>query len=76
MKSKHPALNNVTALTKYLKQKLPHRRIDALQRIAEVIFGIIASDSTRHRKIAAHIDRKATPASKTRIGQPPLFGQI
>lgn len=67
MKNKHPALTNVTALTSYLKEKLPHRRIDALQRIAEVIFGIIASESSRHRKIAAHIDRNATPASKARM---------
>lgn len=67
MKNKHPALSNVNALTAYLKEKLPHRRIDALKRIAEVIFGIVASESTRHRKIAAHIDREAAPDSKAKV---------
>jgi hypothetical protein len=67
VKKTHPALLNVNAFAAYLKEKLPERRIDSLKRSAAVIFGIISSESTRHRKIAAHINCDATLDSKTKM---------
>lgn len=60
------ALLHADTLTAYLKLKLPHRRIDALRRVSEVLFGIIQAESTVHRKIALNIPRAGSPESKTR----------
>lgn len=61
------ALLHADTLTTYLKQKLPHRRTDALRRISEVLLGIIQAESTLHRKIALHLPRTASLESKTRV---------
>ena len=61
------ARSHVDTLAEYLKERLPHHRRDTLRRVAEVLFGILQSASTLHRKIALHIDREATPASITRM---------
>ena len=41
--------------------------MDTLRRLTEVLFGILQAESTLHRKIAAHINRTASPASITRM---------
>ena len=51
----------------YLKDRLPHRRTDALLRLAEVLLGILQAESALHRKIALHIPRSASLDSKTRV---------
>ena len=51
------ALDHLDTFTAYLKQRLPHRRQDSLRCVAEVLFGIIQSESTLHRKIAREIHR-------------------
>jgi len=60
------ALLHADTLAAYLKDRLPHRRTDALKRLAEVILGILQAESALHRKIALHIPRTASLDSKTR----------
>jgi len=61
------ALIHADTLAAYLKDRLPHRRIDALKRLAEVILGILQAESALHRKIALHLPRTASLDSKTRV---------
>lgn len=61
------ARSHVGTFTAYLKERLSHHRRDTLRRVAEVLFGLIQAESTRHRKIALHIGREASQASITRI---------
>lgn len=53
-------------LAAHLKTHLPHRRTDALQRLAEVLLALLQAESTLHRKIALHLPRDGTLESKTR----------
>ncbi len=53
-------------LATHLKTHLPHRRLDALRRLAEVLLALIQAESTLHRKIALHLPRDASLDSKTR----------
>ena len=53
-------------LATYLHTRWPHRRIDALRRLAEVLLAVLQAESTLHRKIALHLPRAATLESKTR----------
>lgn len=48
-----------------LKSRLPHRRLDAIKQIAEVLLALIQAESTLHREIALHLPRDATLESKT-----------
>ena len=48
------ALTHADTLAASLKDRLPRRRIDALQRLAEVLLGSLQAESTLHRKIALH----------------------
>jgi len=61
------ALLHVDTLGAYLKDRLPHRRTDALVRLGEVLLGILQAESTQHRKIALHLPRTASLNSKTRV---------
>ena len=61
------ALIHADTLAAYLKDRLPHRRTDALTRLAEVLLGILQAESTLHRKIALHLPRTASLESKTRV---------
>lgn len=54
-------------LAAHLKTRLPHRRMDALKRLSEVLLALLQSESTLHRKIALHLPRDATIDSKTRV---------
>ena len=54
-------------LAAYLKDRLPHRRTDALLRLAEVLLGTLQTESALHHKIALHISRTASLESKTRV---------
>ena len=54
-------------LAAHLKTRLPHRRMDALKRLSEVLLALLQSESTVHRKIALHLPRDATIDSKTRV---------
>lgn len=68
MNAPETTLNHLDTFTAYLKERLPHRRIDSLRCVAEVLFGIIQSESTLHRKIAHEIDRpNATIESTIRM---------
>jgi hypothetical protein len=60
------ALPDVTTLAELLKTHLPHLRRDTLQRVADVISGLIQAQSTRHRRVALHLPGSASPESKTR----------
>lgn len=60
------ALPDVTTLAELLKTHLPHLRRDTLQRVADVIAGLIQAQSTRHRRVALHLPGSASPESKTR----------
>lgn len=53
-------------LAAYLHTRWPHRRTDALRRLAEVLLAVLQAESTLHRKIALHLPRAATLESKTR----------
>ncbi len=53
-------------LAAHLKTHLPHRRLDALRRLAEVLLALLQAESTLHRKIALHLPRNASLESKTR----------
>ncbi|GGN43229.1 hypothetical protein GCM10010842_30490 [Deinococcus daejeonensis] len=53
-------------LATYLHTRWPHRRTDALRRLAEVLLAMLQAESTLHRKIALHLPRSATLESKTR----------
>ncbi|GGM18344.1 hypothetical protein GCM10010841_28060 [Deinococcus aerophilus] len=53
-------------LATYLHTRWPHRRTDALRRLAEVLLAVFQAESTLHRKIALHLPRSATLESKTR----------
>ncbi len=66
MTTSRTALLHADTLTAYLKDRLPHRRIDALTRLAEVLLAILQAESTLHRKIALHLPRAASLDSKTR----------
>lgn len=46
------ALPDVTTLAELLKTHLPHLRRDTLQRVADVVTGLIQAQSTRHRRVA------------------------
>ena len=61
------ALLHADTLAAYLKDRLPHRRTDALKRLAEVLLGILQAESALHRKIALHLPRTASLHSKTRV---------
>jgi len=61
------ALLHADTLAAYLKDRLPHRRTDALLRLAEVLLGILQAESALHRKIALHLPRAASLESKTRV---------
>jgi len=54
-------------LAAHLKTHLPHRRMDALRRLAEVLLALLQAESTLHRKIALNLPREATLDSKTRV---------
>ena len=64
--TRRPAAPSATA-QQVFKERLPHHRLDTLRRLTEVLFGILQAESTLHRKIAAHINRTASPASITRM---------
>ncbi|BDP43675.1 hypothetical protein DAETH_36440 (plasmid) [Deinococcus aetherius] len=53
-------------LAAHLKAHLPHRRLDALRRLAEVLLALLQAESTLHRKIALQLPRDASLESKTR----------
>ncbi|WP_442780687.1 IS4 family transposase [Deinococcus sp. SL84] len=74
MNSTKAALTNVDTFVVYLKERLPHHRVDRLRCVAEVLFGILQAESTLHRKIALHIDRAATTPSITRMVARVLHG--
>ncbi|WP_019011643.1 IS4 family transposase [Deinococcus aquatilis] len=61
------ALLHADTLAAHLKTRLPHRRVDALKRLAEVLLALLQAESTLHRKIALHLPREATLESKTRV---------
>lgn len=67
MTTSRTALLHADTLAAYLKDRLPHRRTDALKRLAEVILGILQAESALHRKIALHLPRTASLDSKTRV---------
>ena len=67
MTNSRTALLHADTLTTYLKERLPHRRVDALTRLAEVLLAILQAESTLHRKIALHLPRVASLESKTRV---------
>ena len=67
MTTSSTALLHADTLAAYLKDRLPHRRTDALLRLAEVLLGILQAESTLHRKIALHLPRTASLDSKTRV---------
>ena len=66
MTTSKTALLHADTLAAYLKDRLPHRRTDALFRLAEVLLGILQAESTLHRKIALHLPRTASLDSTTR----------
>ena len=74
MNSTKAALTNVDTFVVYLKERLPHHRMDRLRCVAEVLFGILQAESTLHRKIALHIGRAATTPSITRMVARVLHG--
>lgn len=57
---------DVTTLAELLKTHLPHLRRDTLQRVADVVAGLIQAQSTRHRRVALHLPGPTSPESKTR----------
>ncbi|WP_428194488.1 IS4 family transposase [Deinococcus saxicola] len=67
MTNRETALLHADMLAAHLKSRLPHRRLDALQRLAEVLLALLQAESTLHRKIALHLPRDATLESKTRV---------
>ncbi len=67
MTTSKTALLHADTLAAYLKDRLPHRRTDALLRLAEVLLGILQAESALHRKIALHLPRSASLESKTRV---------
>ena len=67
MTNTETALLHADTLAAYLKTRLPHRRMDALKRLAEVLLALLQAESTLHRKIALHLPRDATLESKTRV---------
>ena len=67
MTTSRNALLHADTLGSYLKDRLPHRRTDALLRLAEVLLGILQAESALHRKIALHLPRTASLDSKTRV---------
>lgn len=66
MKHTNAALTDLDTFVAFLKERLPHHRIDALRRVAGVIFGIVQAETTRHRKIAIHLRSTATLDSRTK----------
>ena len=67
MTTSRTALFHADTLAAYLKDRLPHRRTDALKRLAEVLLGILQAESALQRKIALHLPRTASLDSKTRV---------
>jgi len=61
------ALSHADTLATSLNDRLPHRRTDALFRLAEVLLGILQAESAMHRNIALHLPRTASLDSKTRV---------
>jgi len=61
------ALSHADTLAASLNDRLPHRRTDALFRLAEVLLGILQAESAMHRNIALHLPRTASLDSKTRV---------
>ena len=61
-----PARLHADTLATYLHTRWPHRRADALRRLAEVLLAVLPSESTLHRKLALYLPRSATLESKTR----------
>ena len=66
MTTRDTARLHADTLAAHLKTHLPHRRLDALRRLAEVLLALLQAESTLHRKIALHLPREATLESKTR----------
>lgn len=66
MTIQNPARLHADTLAAHLKGCLPHRRTDALMRLAEVLLALLQAESSLHRKIALHLPREATLESKTR----------
>ena len=66
MTSPDTARFHADTLATYLHTRWPHRRTDALRRLAEVLLAVLQAESTLHRKIALHLPRAATLESKTR----------
>ena len=66
MTSPDTARFHADTLATYLHTRWPHRRTDALRRLAEVLLAVLQAESTLHRKIALHLPRSATLESKTR----------
>ena len=66
MTSPDTARFHTDTLATYLHTRWPHRRTDALRRLAEVLLAVLQAESTLHRKIALHLPRAATLESKTR----------
>ncbi|MDR6221418.1 hypothetical protein J2Y00_005054 [Deinococcus soli (ex Cha et al. 2016)] len=66
MTSSDTARLHADTLADHLKTHLPHRRLDALKRLSEVLLAVLQAESTLHRKIALHLPRDASLESKTR----------
>lgn len=66
MTSSNTALLHADTLAAHLNTRLPHRRTDALRRLAEVLLALLQAEPTLHRKIALHLPRDASLDSKTR----------
>lgn len=66
MTSSDTARLHADTLATHLHTHLPHRRLDALKRLAEVLLAVLQAESTIHRKIALHLPRDATLESNTR----------
>ena len=78
MTSSDTARLHADTLADHLKTHLPHRRIDALKRLAEVHLAVLQAESTLHRKIALQLPWDASlesilarsPASSTTLSSP------
>lgn len=67
MTNRDTALLHADMLAAHLKSRLPLGRLDALERLAEVLLAVLQAESTLHRKIALLLPRHATLESKTRV---------
>ena len=69
MTSSDTARLHADTLADHLKTHLPHRRLDALKRLSEVLLAVLQAESTLHRKIALHLPRDASLESKRLSGK-------